>query len=43
MHGAYGLTEQAEAQRYYRRSAVDTLLYGSPSQLRAEAAALMAV
>jgi alkylation response protein AidB-like acyl-CoA dehydrogenase len=42
MHGAYGLTEEAEVQRYYRRAAVDALLLGTPTQLRAEAAKLMA-
>ena len=42
MHGSYGLTEQADAQRYYRRAAADALLLGTPTQLRAEAAALLA-
>lgn len=42
LHGAFGFTEDAEPQRYYRRAVVDAMLLGTPSQLRAEAAALLA-
>jgi alkylation response protein AidB-like acyl-CoA dehydrogenase len=37
LYGAAGLTETAEAQRYYRRAAVDGLLFGTGGQLRAAA------
>jgi alkylation response protein AidB-like acyl-CoA dehydrogenase len=37
LHGAFGMTEAAEIQRYYRRAAVDALLLGTPGRLRQEA------
>lgn len=40
MHGAFGLTEEAEPQRYFRRAAVDAVLLGTPAQLREEAMAM---
>jgi alkylation response protein AidB-like acyl-CoA dehydrogenase len=36
VHGAHGMTEQSEAQRYYRRAALDALWLGAPSRLRGE-------
>lgn len=42
MHGAFGVTEAAEIQRFYRCAARDALLFGGPQQLRAAAAALLA-
>lgn len=42
MHGSYGLSEQSEVQRYYRRAAVDALLLGTPTQLCAEAGSFLA-
>jgi alkylation response protein AidB-like acyl-CoA dehydrogenase len=41
LHGAYGFTEAAEVQRCYRQAAVDTVLFGSPHQLRAAALGLL--
>jgi alkylation response protein AidB-like acyl-CoA dehydrogenase len=37
MHGAFGITEEAEPQRYFRRAAIDAMLLGTPMQLREEA------
>ncbi len=42
VHGAYGMTEQSDAQRYYRRAALDVLWLGSPSALRTKGARLLA-
>jgi butyryl-CoA dehydrogenase len=42
VNGAFGTTEQADAQLFYRRAAIDTLWLGSPTQLRAEVLALTA-
>lgn len=41
IHGAIGLTTDHDAQLYYRRVAVDALLFGSPTQLRTEALPLL--
>jgi alkylation response protein AidB-like acyl-CoA dehydrogenase len=36
IHGAYGMTERSEAQRYYRRAVLDALWLGAPSALRSQ-------
>jgi alkylation response protein AidB-like acyl-CoA dehydrogenase len=41
LHGAYGMTERCDASLFYRRAAVDTLLLGTPAQLRRHAGALL--
>lgn len=41
MHGAFGLTETAAIQRFYRCAAREALIFGSPKQLRSVAAALL--
>ncbi|MFD1048324.1 acyl-CoA dehydrogenase family protein, partial [Kibdelosporangium lantanae] len=41
LHGAIGMTEDHDAQLFYRRAAVDTLLLGRPTELRRRAAALL--
>jgi alkylation response protein AidB-like acyl-CoA dehydrogenase len=38
LHGAYGLTEECDAQLFYRRATVDRLLLGGPDRLVAELA-----
>ena len=38
LHGAYGMTEQCDAQRFYRCAATDALWLGSPTASRAELA-----
>jgi alkylation response protein AidB-like acyl-CoA dehydrogenase len=38
LHGAYGMTERCDAQRFYRRAAVDALWLGTPRMLRNELA-----
>jgi alkylation response protein AidB-like acyl-CoA dehydrogenase len=40
VHGASGLREESDAQLYYRRAAIEALWWGSPTQLRTEAAPL---
>lgn len=40
MHGAYGMTEEADVQRFYRRAVVDVQLLGTPAQLRSAASDL---
>ncbi|GAB2793951.1 acyl-CoA dehydrogenase family protein [Amycolatopsis magusensis] len=35
LHGAHGLTDSAEIQRYYRQAAVEGLVFGTPRYLRA--------
>lgn len=42
LHGAYGLTEEAAIQRYYRRAPVEATRLGSPAKLLDEAAAALA-
>lgn len=42
LHGSYGLTDDCDAQLFYRRAAVDSVLYGTAWQLRREAADLLA-
>lgn len=42
LHGAVGMTEENDAQLFYRRAAVDALLWGRPTELRRRAAALLA-
>jgi alkylation response protein AidB-like acyl-CoA dehydrogenase len=42
MHGAYGITERAKVQRYYRHAAVERVRLGRPADLLDEAAALLA-
>jgi alkylation response protein AidB-like acyl-CoA dehydrogenase len=42
-HGATGMREEARAQRYYRRAALDATWLGTPTQLREEAMELFAV
>ncbi|MGQ0825925.1 MAG: acyl-CoA dehydrogenase family protein [Actinomycetota bacterium] len=37
LHGAFGILEDADVQRYYRNAAVDGLLSGTPRRLRAAA------
>jgi alkylation response protein AidB-like acyl-CoA dehydrogenase len=36
IHGAYGMTERSDAQRYYRRATLDALWFGAPSELRSQ-------
>ena len=42
LHGAVGMTEEHDAQLFYRRAAVDALLWGRPTELRRRAAGLLA-
>lgn len=42
LHGSYGLTEECDAQLFYRRALVDAMLLGSRWQLRRQAAELLA-
>lgn len=42
LHGAVGMTEDHDAQLFYRRIAVDALLWGRPTELRRRAAGLLA-
>ncbi|MFI9429167.1 acyl-CoA dehydrogenase family protein [Streptomyces achromogenes] len=41
IHGAYGMTENSDAQLFYRRAAVESLWLGSPAELRGEVASLL--
>ncbi|WP_409060170.1 acyl-CoA dehydrogenase family protein [Streptomyces sp. SYP-A7185] len=41
VHGAHGMSEDADIQLYFRRAALDALLWGSPAQLWARAATLL--
>ncbi|MFF4532633.1 acyl-CoA dehydrogenase family protein [Streptomyces sp. NPDC001407] len=41
VHGAYGMTEDSDAQLFYRRAAVESLRLGSPAELRGEVAPLL--
>ncbi|MGW5869170.1 acyl-CoA dehydrogenase family protein [Streptomyces sp. NPDC055239] len=41
IHGAHGMSEDADIQLYFRRAALDALLWGSPAQLWARAATLL--
>lgn len=41
LHGAHGMTEDADIQLFFRRAALDAVLWGSPAQLRAAAAAAL--
>lgn len=41
VHGAYGITEEAEAQLFYRRAAIERGWLGSPRALRAEVLPLL--
>ena len=41
LHGAYGLTEQADVQLYYRRGALERAWFGSARALRAEVLPLL--
>ncbi|HEX8094659.1 acyl-CoA dehydrogenase family protein [Jatrophihabitans sp.] len=41
VHGAYGITEQADIQLFYRRAAVERGWLGSPRALRAEVVPLL--
>lgn len=41
VHGAYGSTEQAESQLFYRKAAVERSWFGSPRALRAEVLPLL--
>jgi butyryl-CoA dehydrogenase len=41
IHGAYGTTEQADVQLYYRRASVDRVWFGSPAELRTEVLPLL--
>ncbi|MDN3259809.1 acyl-CoA dehydrogenase family protein [Streptomyces sp. CSDS2] len=41
IHGAYGMTEDSDAQLFYRRAAVESLWLGSPAELLGEAASLL--
>lgn len=34
MHGAVGMTEECEAQLFYRHAVVESVRWGSPSRLR---------
>ncbi len=38
LHGAFGMSDQADAQLLFRRAALDSIWLGTPTQLRAEAA-----
>jgi alkylation response protein AidB-like acyl-CoA dehydrogenase len=42
IHGAAGMTAGSDAQLFYRRAAVEALVLGSPTQVRAGAAPLLA-
>ncbi len=42
LHGAYGMTEECDAQLYFRRAAADAVLWGSPMLLHATAGRLLA-
>ncbi|MEV6931336.1 acyl-CoA dehydrogenase family protein [Dactylosporangium sp. NPDC051485] len=42
IHGAAGMTSDSDAQLFYRRAAIESLWLGSPTQLRAAAAPLLA-
>jgi alkylation response protein AidB-like acyl-CoA dehydrogenase len=42
IHGAVGMTDDCDAQLFYRRAAVDAVFLGSPSQHRREAAPFLA-
>ncbi|MCX4820778.1 acyl-CoA dehydrogenase family protein [Streptomyces sp. NBC_01142] len=42
LHGAAGLTEEHDVSVFYRRAAVDAVRLGTPTQLRREAAQLLA-
>ena len=41
VHGAYGTTEQADVQLYYRRAGIERVWLGAPKRLRAEAFGLL--
>jgi alkylation response protein AidB-like acyl-CoA dehydrogenase len=41
VHGAYGLTDEADIQLFYRRAAIERSWLGSPRALRAEVAPLL--
>jgi len=41
VHGSFGMTEEADPQRYYRRAAVESMVLGTPNGLRREAATLL--
>ena len=41
VHGAYGTTEEADIQLYFRRAAVERAWWGSPRALRAEVLPLL--
>ncbi|MFD9396891.1 acyl-CoA dehydrogenase family protein [Streptomyces sp. NPDC060000] len=41
VHGAHGMTEDADIQLYFRRAALDAVLWGSPTQLWNRAATLL--
>ncbi|MEV6122684.1 acyl-CoA dehydrogenase family protein [Streptomyces sp. NPDC052077] len=41
IHGAHGMTEDSDAQLFYRRAAVESPWLGSPAELRAEVAPLL--
>lgn len=41
VHGAYGMTEDSDAQLFYRRAAVESLRLGSPAELRGEVVPLL--
>ncbi len=41
IHGAVGMTDDCDAQLFYRRAAVDAVFMGSPSRHRREAARLL--
>ncbi len=42
LHGAYGMTEECDAQLYFRRAAADAVLWGAPMLLHATAGRLLA-
>lgn len=41
VHGAYGTTEDSDAQLFYRRAAIERVWLGTPTELRAEAVPLL--
>jgi hypothetical protein len=41
LHGAYGMTEQCDAQRFYRCAALGAVWFGSPSALRSKLSAAL--
>lgn len=41
VHGAAGFVDASDAQLHYRRAGVDALVWGTPTQLRADAAPLL--